>query len=262
MNLSVIIPTVAGREKYLDRCLRGYKERTYGVEGTLEFIQVPDAETCGQAWQYGAAVATGDYLHFTADDIVPGENWLPGMVGQVGQGNVPVPLVITATPEVLDEDDFPVRGNPLTPVSNFLERPSGPAVIEDGYVCQGESEYPSVPFCSREQWQDMGPMIAAHYGTDRWFGLRAKAAGFPNVVTHGSCFYHYAAHAGRVPKAEEWLHLDRLTFELNIAFPMYAGGQLAPHETHPLYGTPEGRQLARDWYAANVPPPWYWQANL
>lgn len=254
--VTVVIPTVEGREEYLKRCLRGYQERT---DDRLEII-VERRDTCGQAWQAGAEQASGDYLHFTADDIVPGEGWLPPLIEAVEQGCVPVPLVVTAAPDVLDDEDMPHPWNPLTPVSNYFERQGGPDVIADWYRADGLSEYPSVPFCSLGQWREIGPMIASHYGTDKWFGMKAKRVGIPCAVRHGTHFYHYAAHAGRIPQADGWLHLDRLNFELNIAFHSYANGSLPEHKVHPDYGTPQGRQMARDWYASNVAGPRYWEA--
>lgn len=256
--VNVVIPTVEGREEYLARCIRGYKERTPNV--SLNFIVVKGAATCGLAWEMGASKMVEGYLHLTADDIVPGEGWLPPLIASVEGALVPVALVITASPEVLDEEQMPLPGNPLTPVSNFLERQGGPDVIPDGYICQGMSEYPSVPFCTQAQWLAIKPMVASHYGTDKWFGYRAKLAGFHNVVTHGSCFYHYAAHAGRIPRdSEGWMHLDRLNFDLNVAFDCYVNGTLPPKQLHHAHGTPEGRQMAREWYKTHVPGPGYWE---
>lgn len=259
MKVTVVIPTVKGREGYMERCLRGYRERSGGVE--LEFAIIPNAPSCGLAWQAGAEKATGDLLHFTADDIVPGEDWLPPMVEAVERGNVPVAGVIACRAEMLDGHDYPLPGKPY--LESDLHYFEGEArSVPDWTPADGPSEYPSIPFCSMEQWSRIGPMIAAHYGTDKWFGDRAKRAGFQPVVRHGSVFYHYAALPGRVPKAEGWFHLDRITFDLNVAYPLYESGQLQPHETHPAYGTTEGRKMARDWYAEHVAGVGYWQVNL
>jgi hypothetical protein len=102
-------------------------------------------------------------------------------------------------------------------------------------------------------------MIAAHYGTDKWFGHRARLAGYEPIVRHGAVMYHYAAIAGRAPAADGWLHADRITFDQVIAYPAYVSGRLAPHELHPLHYTPAGLERAREWYRRNVPPPWPWE---
>lgn len=244
MKVSVVIPTVDGRAEYLERCRRGYTERT---DAEVELIVVEDKPTCGIAWQEGAGRATGDYLHLTADDIVPGEGWLLPFVEAVNRGCVPVGLVVTPTAEDLD-DEFPRAGNPIPAGrANFFEAPGGPEAIADWTEASGFSQYPSVPFCSLEQWQRIQPMIASHYGTDKWFGRQAWRAGIRNVVRHGSVFYHYAALPGRAPRDETWLHRDLITFDMCIAYPEYDAGRLPPLQEHPLRLTPEGRKQARDW---------------
>ena len=73
--------------------------------------------------------------------------------------------------------------------------------------------------------------------------------------------YHYAALPGRTPLAEGWHQIDRLTFELNIAYPMYVSGELAPDEVHPLMWTDQALEWTRAWYRAHVPGPYYWEED-
>ena len=51
-KVGVVIPTVEGREEYLERCIRGYEQRTPGVD--LHLSVVHNAASCGIAWQAGA----------------------------------------------------------------------------------------------------------------------------------------------------------------------------------------------------------------
>jgi hypothetical protein len=41
----------------------------------IELIVIKNEPTCGIAWQKGAEQATGDFLHFTADDLEPALGW-------------------------------------------------------------------------------------------------------------------------------------------------------------------------------------------
>ena len=68
-------------------------------------------------------VGGADYLHLTADDIVPGEDWLGPMVEAADTGCVPVAAVVTCDATVLDDDEFPLPGNPLTEHTSFFEGP-------------------------------------------------------------------------------------------------------------------------------------------
>jgi hypothetical protein len=70
--ISVIVPTVRGREEHLERCVRAYGERTLRPP---EIIVIENKPTCGIAWQEGAEKATGAYIHFSADDLEPHPGW-------------------------------------------------------------------------------------------------------------------------------------------------------------------------------------------
>jgi hypothetical protein len=248
--------------------LNGYRERS--PKDSIVGIVLHDRPTCGIAWQEGADHLMKqeiDYLHFTADDIVPGIDWWRPMVEACDNGDVPVALVCVPTPEILDLEQMPrTEGfypfNPLSSHACFFEGepPADPRAL-DGTLATNENQYPSIPFCSRAQWKAMGQtMIASHYGTDRWFGVCAARAGFRAICTADAVFYHYVAQAGRFgDDAPGWTHTDRITFDLNITFPMYRDGSLPPHDRHPEWGTRAGRDHARDWYRQNVPQPWPWE---
>lgn len=249
MKVSVVIPTVDGRTEYLARCVRGYTERT---DADIELIVIEGKPTCGIAWQEGAEQATGDYLHLTADDIVPGEGWLPPFVEAVARGCVPCGLVALPEPGDLDDDHMPLAGNPIHQGhSHFFEYTGGLDVFDDWTEASGQSQYPSVPFCSMPQWRRIEPMVALHYGTDKWFGMQARRHGIANVVRHGSVFYHYAAIPGRAPANPDWTHRELITFDQVIAYPEYARGRRQPRDPDPRRLTDEGLRLTRAWMKEN-----------
>lgn len=259
-TVDVIIPTIRGREAYLERCLRGYRETCpEGFE--LNLVRIRDEGTCGIAWQKGCEWAVGDYLHLTSDDIVPMAGWLEPLVEACDQGKIPCALVVIPTPELLDEDEMPRPDLEAPPEQrHFFERhPSDESVVPDWYECREPSEYPSIPFMTSGQWEKIGPMIASNYGGDRWIGHRAKQNGMPVVARHGSRFVHYAATEGKVNRSNGWMHCDRLDFDLAIAWHEYTSGRLAPTDRHPLDLTPQGREIARSWRRGNLPPPHPWE---
>ncbi len=70
--ISVVIPTVTGREDFFERCVYAYEHNT---ANPIELIIYKDLPTCGRGWIKGAEDATGDYVHFTADDLEPALGW-------------------------------------------------------------------------------------------------------------------------------------------------------------------------------------------
>lgn len=255
MKVSIIIPTIEGREEYLERAIRGYKERNE-TEHSLEFIVEHDHKSVGLGWRHGSERASGDYIHFTNDDIVPGFDYLSPLIEACDKGYVPVPIVCHALD--LDEEGMPLD---IIPTDHSWAFDGSPNIPNDWTKASDElREYPSLPFCSKEQWKKIGPMIPTHYGTDVWFGYRAKIAGYDNVVRH-SFFYHYQAAETQDFILNKWHRNDRLTFDCNISLPMYISGELELDEFHPEWGTDKGIELARDWYKRNIPKEngYYWE---
>lgn len=90
-RVSIVIPTVTGREKSLERCVDSYKATLDGH--TAEFIIVRDRPTCGQAWSDGAEAATGEYLHITADDLEAKPGWLTAALDCLASSAIPSPIL-------------------------------------------------------------------------------------------------------------------------------------------------------------------------
>lgn len=254
MKVSVVIPTTKYRKDYLERCVAGYKRRT---PDEVEIIVEEDAISCGAGWQAGAEKATGDYIHLTCDDIVPDYGWLTPCVEAVRDNYVPV-VKVGWGPKDLDANLMPKFGCRAFHWSFFEDHKDYPDWHK---ASTSAADYPSLPFCSIEQWKDIGPMIPCHYATDKWFGHRAKKFAYWPVVRTEARFFHYAATSGRDQMIDGWTGLDRLTFDQNIAFPDYVSGKLSPYEYHPEAFTIKGRDMARNWYTRNVEMPergWPW----
>lgn len=170
--ISVIVPTITGREHWLGACVAAYQET---APGRLEIVVVKDRETCGLAWQAGADRAQGDYLHFTADDIVPHPGWWKAAVECVGTGAIPSARILNGDGTLQSSGAWGVDA-------------------EEGTV----TDIARVPFCSRKQWASIGPSLETHYFTDNWFAHRASLAGIPTVVCRDYLFTHHYAPEGRL----------------------------------------------------------------
>ena len=88
MGLSIVIPTIPGREVELARTMEVYGELTAApIEWVIEY----DHSTCGAGWNAGALRATGDFLHLGADDLEPvTAEWWPAALQTLNAGCVPV----------------------------------------------------------------------------------------------------------------------------------------------------------------------------
>jgi len=165
--ISVICPTIDGREEHFERCEKAYAENTATA---YEFIVIRNEPTCGIAWQKGAEQAKGDYIHFTADDLEPWTNWDKEAREMADDGWLPAPIIWNAPNQQIEA--------------------IGPTLY-DGFFTR-------IPFCTAAQWDDIGPMIPLHYYTDNWFSARGKEAGYESIEVEGYRFSHWWAMSGRL----------------------------------------------------------------
>ena len=163
--ISVICPTVQGREQSYERCKRTYHERTIDE---IQFITVHDMPSAGTAWNLGVEEATGDYIHFTADDLEPLEGWDGEARRAADDGILPAPVIYTRD-------------------SGQIE-PLG--TLPDGLFTR-------IPFCTSQQWQKISPMIPLHYYTDNWFSWKGNQHGLITMEVPSYAFKHHWEMAGR-----------------------------------------------------------------
>jgi glycosyltransferase involved in cell wall biosynthesis len=171
--ISVICPTIAGREEHLARMKAAYAAHT----DDYELIVVPnDGRGCGVAWNEGAEAAVGDYIHFTADDLTPHAGWWQAAKACVERGYCPAPVLYWP------DGRLQACGG------------SWESWEDDGR----QTAFTRVPFLSREQWDAVRPMLPIHYYTDNYVTFRCGRAGWPTVNCHGYAFTHHMAQEGRV----------------------------------------------------------------
>ena len=169
--ISIVIPTIRGREEHFERCVAAYESRT--VE-TYEIIVERDHPAVGPAWNAGAARATGGLLHLTADDLEPHDGWDQAAINTVQQGFLPAPRVVNQNGQL---DSCGLHG----------------VEMEDGAVVPMSV----VPFLPTSLWAEIGPCLPIHYFTDNWISWRAARAGWSTRVRRGYGFTHHWAQVGR-----------------------------------------------------------------
>lgn len=172
MTIGVIIPTVPGRAREVEACLRSH-------EHPKAFLHVVFGQpTCGDAWRRGMAqlveLGVGDleYVLFTADDLIAHHDYLHHALAAVEAGFLPAPMLY-------GEDG---------------ERQQG----EDGPP-GSEVSFSRVPFMPWDlAWEFMPEMPSLHYYSDCWVGDRCRERGWEIRVCEGYAFVHTWAQAGRI----------------------------------------------------------------
>lgn len=170
-KLSVIIPTIASRVMSFERTMTAYAR--FCPEG-VEFIVIRDKPTCGIAWNEGVLLASGDFIHLTADDIEPHPGWLEAGIESLERGELPAARILHGD-------------GSLQSCGDELDR-------EDGFV----TEIPRIPLLTRELVDRIFPVPSWQYYGDNFVGDQARAIGWPTVVNRSYQFTHHLAGEGRL----------------------------------------------------------------
>ena len=170
--ISIIIPTIRGRERWLRRCLASYRATTPEPH---EFVIERDHPACGLAWAAGGARARGDYLHFTADDVSALPGWAEAAASFADDGCLPCPRV-------------------LNPDLTLQSCGTWGAEMPDG----APTDIARIPFLSREMWEHGGWCLPTHYYTDNWIAWRGIELGYPTLICREYELVHHFASEGRI----------------------------------------------------------------
>jgi len=197
VRVSVVLPTVAGRESLLAQTVAGYRETSPAEH---EIIVVKGQPTIGDAWNAGAAMATGDYLHLSADDFIPSSGWFEAAADTWTQEGYPAPRILNPDGSLLS----------CGTLGNGTLMPE----CSTGTMC-GASQ---IPFMRRDEWTRIGPSLPIHYTADDYLGYRARLAGFPCVVCRSYEFTHIGG--GGTPSVVQRAGEDRAKFLAAITTPI------------------------------------------
>lgn len=171
--ISVIVPTIDGREQWLERCLESYRDTT----PDFEFIVERNWPTCNQGWNRGIEQATGAFIHLSADDIEALPGWWEAGREWIEKDYFPAPRILNSDGTLQSCGD------------TADETPTGT-----------QTELTRVPFFSREQMERarIFPIIPTQYFGDSWVSHRGRLVGIPTVVVREMQFIHSFATVGRL----------------------------------------------------------------
>lgn len=190
MKLSVIVPTISGREESVERTWNSYEETLKGCGFPWQMLPIKDAPTWPTACNLGYAKSEGDILHFTADDLEALPGWWEEAI------------------TVLDLEDV----LPAPAVYDYLPPPEGKWANEedgpDGAYCH----FTRIPILRRDQYERIGPWPEIVYYADIWLSEKARTLGIRTRVVSSYAFIHHWSGIGRV---DSQVNLDEAGFALN-----------------------------------------------
>jgi hypothetical protein len=189
--LSVVVPTISGREESLARTLASYEATLEGVEH--EIIVVKDESSWPRACNVGYSRAHGDVIHWTADDLEAAPGWYDDIPAFLQNDELPAPAVY----------DYRLDGK-------FANAVDG----EDGAL----TWFTRVPLCRRDQAERIGLWPEITYYADVWFSEKARSVGIETRMLYTYAFVHHWCGVGRVDSQENlkrsWAEFEELCREM------------------------------------------------
>lgn len=167
--ISIVIPTIDGREDYFKKCVESYEKNTINK---FEIVVIRNKPTVGIAWNEGADKSNGYYIHLTNDDIEAKYAWDVPAIEAAEANKLPHPSVYTFDGR-LDDRYGGAPGD------------------------WSEVDMSTIHFMKKETWEKVGPSLDVHYYTDDWLSWKGWQLGFPTVVRKDYAFIHHYAQVGR-----------------------------------------------------------------
>ena len=173
--ISVVIPTIEGREVSLARAIASYEDTLAGEPHEIIIIQ--DAPTWPSACNLGYEKAKGEIIHFSADDLEALPGWHSEVRGVLDADELPAPKVLNHSR-----------------VGEWDNRVDGP----DGAL----THFTRIPIMTRSQYERVGPWPEFQYVADVWVSERARTLGIQTRMVHSYRFVHHWSQVGRTDTPE------------------------------------------------------------
>jgi glycosyltransferase involved in cell wall biosynthesis len=193
--LTVVVPTLSGREDSLARGIASYEDTLAGVEH--EIIVIKDRPTWPAACNEGYEKSKGDVILFTSDDLEAMPGWWEH-----------------ARDHLAAHDELPAPR-----VYNFLYEESEWDNTEDGpdgatHNIHGGRNFTRIPIMRRDQWERIGrwPDDLIYYA-DLWVSEKALVLGIETRMVHGYDFIH---HWSGVRRVDSRANLDASGIKLKL----------------------------------------------
>ena len=183
--ISVVLPTIAGREDTLARAIAAYEDTLRGEK--YELIVVKDKPNWPTACNEGYLKAKYGIIHFSSDDLeaVPGW-WQPAVEHLSEYDELPAAAVYNFNTDDLDNGE------------------DG----EDGAFVH----FTRVPILRRDQYERIGTWPEIAYYADIWLSEKARTLGIRTRILYGYAFIHHWSGIGRL---DNRVNLDESGFALN-----------------------------------------------
>lgn len=169
--ISVVIPTIDGREHWLERAQASIADTT----PSYEFLVYRNLPTCGAGWNVGIIEAKGEYILLFADDLEAHPGWWEAGIDSLDVNVIPCPRILNPDGTLQSCGTFSEEADDGTP-----------------------SVVARVPFLTRHMAQTMHPIFENHYMGDHWITWRGKLLGWPTLVNRSMVFTHHFAMEGRI----------------------------------------------------------------
>lgn len=191
-ELSIVIPTITGREKSLGRCVRAY-EATLGTVDA-EILVVKDELYWPGGCNAGYARSRSPIVHFSADDLEPLPGWWTDVL-----------------PALEAADELPAaRVMNHSPGGVFDNAGDGP----DGSLVH----FTRIPIMTRSQYERIGPWPSIPYAADVWLSEKGRALGIETRMFHSYAFVHHWEQHGRIDTPENLAASEAALNELRLAY--------------------------------------------
>lgn len=177
-RISVVMPTISGREESCARMVQAYRDRSPGHD--IEIINPKDYNCWPAGCNAGRRLATADVIHFGADDLEPIEGWADAMLDALAHGHVPAPQLW----------DFAYDPT-ARPIYEHMDGVPGTIAV-----------FSRVPSLTREMADAVGDWPIMDYYADNWVSDKARVLGWETVNTEGYRFVHHWNQVGRLDKGD------------------------------------------------------------
>ena len=187
--LSIVLPTLSGREETRARAIASYQDT---LDVPYELIVVLDGKTWPAACNEGYEKSKGDIILFTSDDLEALPGWydrIPGFFAE--HDELPAPRVYNFLPP---------------PEGDWDNSEDGP----DGAI----TYFTRIPIMRRDQWKRIGrwPDDLIYYA-DLWVSDKARALGMETRMVHGFDFIH---HWSGIKRVDSRANLDASGIKLKL----------------------------------------------
>lgn len=187
--ISVVVPTISGREESLARIVAAYRDTLAGCKHQI--IVVLNESSWPRACNVGYTKSEGDVIHFTADDLEPLPGWWQETLKRLeSHDELPAGKVL----------NYSADGR----WDNYMDGENGAL-----------THFTRVPIMTRDQYERIGPWPEQlDYAADVWLSERARTLGIETRMLHSYAFVHHWSQIGRIDTPEVIARADQILNQL------------------------------------------------